>query len=120
MNNYPGIQYFKLKKEMPGAPVGTIVSHDGNVGCLVIHGYLGNGHKTDGINMGIEMAGMHPDWFEPITIEQHKKICQENSIIYVMNEFKCDRDEAIIKLESIDWNPVMEQEPGSADRIKTL
>lgn len=94
MDHYPGIQYFKLKKSMPGADVGEIVNintADGRENLWI--GSI--------IKLHIDMAKNHPEWFEPVTDDQHKDICRESTIIYIMDHDKLDRASAIEKLDRV-------------------
>jgi len=108
MNYYPGIQYFTLLKPMPGADIGstvTIISADGRE-CLIIHGspeVAGECMvRNVSIEMHIDMAKDYPDWFKPVTEEEHKEICEESLISYFMAKKNCNRQEAIDTIAKID------------------
>lgn len=91
---YPNIEYFTLTKEMPGCPIGSVVGindADGRENLYI----LNPEHASPlTIEMHIETAIKYPDWFKPITKEEHIAICKENSILWLMNEKGKTREEA--------------------------
>jgi hypothetical protein len=77
---YPDYAYFELAKELPSAPVGTtvtIIDADGRE-CLVVHGELF-------IELNINMANEYPEWFIPVTHEEHANKCKQNTIDFYMS-----------------------------------
>ena len=82
---YPNIVYFELAKEMPLSPIGSQVDFFRDVGDME---YL----FVNGIEMPIDTAIKQPDWFTPISKEEHKKKCRENSIAFLIAEGKSKED----------------------------
>jgi hypothetical protein len=82
---YPNIVYFELAKEMPLSPIGSQVMFSRDVGGME---YL----MVNGIEMPIDTAMKHSDWFTPISKEEHIKKCHENSIAFLMAEGKSKED----------------------------
>ena len=82
---YPNIVYFELAKEMPLCPIGSqvIIWYEDDSECLMVNG----------IKMPIDTAIKHPDWFTPISNQEHYYTCYENSIIFLMSRGK-SREEA--------------------------
>ena len=78
---YPNIVYFELAKEMPISPIGSQVMFWRGFGDSE---YL----MVNGIKMPIDTAMKQPDWFTPITKEEHKKKCRENSIAFLIADGK--------------------------------
>ena len=62
-----------------------IVDADGRE-CLIING----------IEMPIDFALKYPEWFNPVTIEEHLAICKNNTIKYIMDMFKKTEEEATV------------------------
>lgn len=82
---YPNIAYFTLQKELPSCNVGdvvTIVDADGRE-CLTVNG----------IEMPIDIAQKHPEWFKAVTEAEHVQACKENTISYLMSEKGKTKDE---------------------------
>ena len=48
--------------------------------------------EVNGIEMPIDTAIKQPDWFTPISKEEHKKKCRENSIAFLIAEGKSKED----------------------------
>jgi len=68
MNYYPGIQYFKLAKPMLGYEIGTtveIATADGRESLRI----------GSAIEMHINTAKDNPEWFTPVTEDEHKAMC---------------------------------------------
>ena len=81
---YTNIAYFELAKEMPLSPIGSqviICDADGRE-CLIVNG----------IEMPIDTAMKEPDWFTPISKEEHIKMCHENLIKFLMADGKSKED----------------------------
>ena len=72
---------FELAKEMPLCPIGSQVVMAIDVGGRE---YL----RVNEITMPIDIAMEEPDWFTPISKEEHKKICHENVIKFLMEDGK--------------------------------
>jgi hypothetical protein len=91
---YPGVLYFRLAKEMPLCPVGTVVNiceADGREKLYV-----------DSIEMPIDIALRSPDFFVPIDLEQHQKLCYQNTIKYFIDNGRRTRKEAKRLLNEMD------------------
>jgi len=91
---YPGIDYFTLAKEIPSGKVGdvvTIIDADGRE-CLFINQ----------VEFALDYAKKYPEWFTPVTQEEHLKICKENTILYIMENHKKNREEAEVLYEKFE------------------
>jgi len=94
MNHYPGIAYFTLAREMPGHPVGTVVNIGTADGAESL--WIGGKPYSDtGIEMHIDLAKQVPEWFTPVTMDEHREICKENTILYIMDRRGCSREDAV-------------------------
>jgi len=85
---YPNIQYFELAKELPLCPIGsqvTLYDADGE-SCLYVNG----------IQLPINTAIKEPDWFIPITKEEHSARCKTNTIEYFMSLGKSKNEAEIL------------------------
>ena len=87
---YPNIVYFELAKEMPLSPIGSQVDFFRDVGDME---YL----FVNGIEMPIDTAIKQPDWFTPISKEEHKKK-PENKTFYIQVERFPDTPSLMISL----------------------
>jgi len=90
---YPDVVWFRLLKDLPGVEAGetvTIIDADGRE-CLIVRG----------IEMSIYLAKECPDWFGPVNSEEHEKICRENTIKYICEEYNKTEQEAIEAIETI-------------------
>jgi hypothetical protein len=94
MKLYAGIAYFKLAKEMPLSPVGTqvdICHADGRESLLI----------GTWIAFSYDMAIEEPEWFIPVTHEEHQAIVRENFVSYLMREHNCSREKALELFEKL-------------------
>lgn len=66
--NIEDIAYFELKKELPGVNIGT------QVVILPVRSQL----TVNGIDFPIDFGLKFPDWFKPITHEEHAQRVQSN------------------------------------------
>ena len=64
------IEYFILLKELPNTPIGTQLTISEIRGVKVI--------STYGIEIEYDLALKTPDWFKPITLEEHKSLFKNN------------------------------------------
>ena len=85
---YPNIQYFELAKELPLCSIGSqvaIYDADGE-------SYL----YVNGIQLPINTAIKEPDWFIPITKEEHSARCKNNTIEHFMSLGKSKNEAEIL------------------------
>lgn len=90
---YPGVRYFVLLQPMPGLPVDSLVSicdADGRE-CLF----------AAGVEMDIETAGRHPDWFRPVYQEESSRVFREKVVEYGMREYGLSQERAEQIMESM-------------------
>lgn len=76
--NKNDIVYFTLKQPMPGVAVGSMVSiidRDGEH-CL----------RVENIELPIEFAKKYPEWFQPVTLDEHEKLTKQNTIKWLIEE----------------------------------
>ena len=86
---YPNIAHFVLAKEMPSAKIGTIVTIADNDGSerLYINEFTEDGVCFgEGISLDIGFAKRYPEWFTPITKEEHYKKCNESAVNYFISK----------------------------------
>lgn len=88
------IVYYRLLKELPGAEVGDIVKKCyGFDTCFVVE-------KSD-TRFPIAYAEIYPNWFEPVSKEEHMKMCKENFIKYALDNYQFDKDKALEIFETL-------------------
>jgi len=81
---YPEIQYFQLTKDIPSAEAGdivTIIDADGRE-CLLINR----------IEMPIETAKNHPEWFSPVTKKTHVEQVKSSLLKHYMSLGKTEAE----------------------------
>jgi hypothetical protein len=77
---YPNTSHLLLEKELPGCNIGdvvTIIDADGRE-CL----------KINDIEMPIDCAMKHPEWFKHVSYEEHLKNCKNNTVAYLIQKGK--------------------------------
>jgi len=84
---YPGIRYFHLKKELPSGNIGDMVSLSDTDGSKQL--------SINGISMPLDFAKKYPDWFEPVTDEEHIEIIHNNLVKLIMKEFDVAEEKAV-------------------------